>query len=88
VTCPISVREVGDAERRANDDASAPFTYDEFRRRRRDRPLRELPSLTRASVRLVHRAAPRELRIEVVLSLAAGLCAAAQLVFTRTLLQR
>jgi len=82
------VREVNDAPRSDGDEPHVPFTYDELRRRRRDRPLRELPSLTRASIRLVRRAAPRELRFEVLLSIAAGVFAALQLVFTRQLLQR
>jgi ATP-binding cassette subfamily B protein len=69
------------------DQADDPFTWHEYQQRRRDRPLRELPSLSAKAVRLVRRAAPRELTTEVMLSVVTGVVAAVQLLFTRNLLR-
>jgi ATP-binding cassette subfamily B protein len=61
-------------------------TWEELSRRRRDRPVRELPDLTREAVALVFRAARREAFGSVAISVVLGVLTAVQLVIVRNLL--
>ena len=58
----------------------------ELSRRRRHKPLRELPTLLREAVHLVWRAAPREATLVVSVNAATGLLTAVQLGLTQRLL--
>ena len=69
-------------------DESSPFTYEELWGRRASRSLRDLPAVTRSSVRLLWRAARTETLGVTLLQVLSGLLAAAQLVAGRELLTR
>src|SRR5688572_16299670 len=79
---PASVAVENDPE--ATD---ARFTWESVTRKRRDKPLRELPGVTTEALRLVWQAAPRELTIIAVINVIMGVLSAVQLLFTRNLLQ-
>ena len=72
----------------SDDGLDQPLTYQSVRRRRVDRPVRELPRLIRSSVRLVNESAPREFRSSVIAAAVSGVLTALQFLVIRHLLER